>query len=424
MIKFDPSKLSVDIVQLKAVTTSLGGSISVIDDKRSTPTKEVMTRIEVPMAVARAFIMKTKKVTKYLKPVYTAIVKYDGFIVAMERHPLASLGKLEDEGLFGIRRWEPDCELNFKSYIAPLTKRGDRQWYFDGRYIYSFETGLDAAVRAGEYLTGDGKFRKVMATTIDLQELSNKDKIQPQDRSCMAFVTARGAYAVTPPIWKNLSDVGGTQVRRSVDNAKSEDTLENGVDRGLDDEDDDEVDYGADDRPTLTAGTFDKIDETLAVNLNFALKAGAEIGKKFGYEFVEPLQLPRLMIELHTVNLPNVPKEVKATYDVGLKFTHAMAWLLGLSRKANDLETYIMMRSLMKYLTKKGIFRSNVFNAERVFKEGQSVETVPQLSVGQLINDTDFTKMSLSAILQQAREAQKSRRDGGIQNVGGLLNEE
>lgn len=197
-----------------------------------------------------------------------------------------------------------------------------------------------------------------------------------------------------------------------------------------DDEDDDDVVQfdGDENRPRLDEpGTFDMIDESLAVNLNFALKAGQEIGKKFGYEFVEPLQLPRLMIELHTVNLPNVPAEVKATYDIGLKFTHAMAWLLGMSRKTkeDDLETYIMMRSLMKYLTKRGIFRSNVFNAERVFKDGQTVKDVPQLAMDQLMKDQDFTKMSLSAILQQAREGQKRRKKGNdIHNVGGMMTED
>lgn len=443
MIKFDPTKLTVDVVQLKSVTTSLGGSISVLDPKRTTPTKEVTTRIVVPMAVARSFIQRTKKVTKYLKPVFTAIVKYDGYIVAMERHPLGAMGKLEDEGLFGIRRWKPDCETNIEQFIKPLTGRGDRQWYFDGRYIYSFESPTtEDAIRGGQFLSADGRFRKVMATSIDLQELSNKDKIQPTDRSCMAFVSARGVYAVSPPIWKNLSDVGGTQIRRSGKAEKSEDTLDNGVDRGLNDEpvmvgvapDDDEDDEdvvqfdGDENRPRLDEpGTFDMIDESLAVNLNFALKAGQEIGKKFGYEFVEPLQLPRLMIELHTVNLPNVPAEVKATYDIGLKFTHAMAWLLGMSRKTkdDDLETYIMMRSLMKYLTKKGIFRSNVFNADRVFKDGQTVKDVPQLAMDQLMKDQDFTKMSLSAILQQAREGQKRRKKGNdIHNVGGMMTED
>ena len=94
MIQFDITKLTTKIVRLKSVTTALGGSINIIDEEKSTDTKEELIRIEVPLSVARAFIMATNKVTKYLKPVYTALAMYDGIIVAMERHPLAGLGAL------------------------------------------------------------------------------------------------------------------------------------------------------------------------------------------------------------------------------------------------------------------------------------------------------------------------------------------
>lgn len=412
MIRFDASKLSVEIVQLKAVTTSLGGSISIIDPTRSTEAKEVCKRVEVPMAIARAFIMKTKKVTKYLKPVYTAIVRYGDLVITMERHPLAGLGKLEDEGVFGMRRWEPDCQRNIENILKPLVGRGDHEWYFDGRYVYTFDQNdLDVTVRNGEYLTRDGRFRKVASMTVDTQELSNRDKLAPVERSCMAFVASNGVSAISPPIWKNLSDVGTTQLKR--------------VSAAEDDEDETDDDLVGDlpERKTSSLHNFDRIDEQLSVNLNFALKAGNEIGKTFGYEYVEPLQLPRLMIELHTVNLPNVPKEVKATYGVGLQFTHSLAWLLGLSRKANTLETYIMMRSLMKYLTKKGIFRNNVFDASNVFLNGKTVADVPVKSLDQLIDDQDFTKLSMAAIVEQTRLSKKRRNDD-VHQVGGLMNEE
>lgn len=413
MIKFDISLMSVEIVQLKAVTTSLGGSISIIDPSRTTETKEVCKRVEVPMAVARAFIMKTKKVTKYFKPVYTALVRYGEHIIAMERHPLAGLGKLEEEGLFGTRRWEPQCERNIENVIKPIIERGDREWYFDGRYVYAFEQrDVNTTIHNGHFMTRDGRFRKVTATTIDTQELSNQDKLSPSDRSCLAFVASNGAHAISPPIWKDLSNVGSSQLGR--------------VTSKVDDDDETDEDLVGDfDAPPVAASayTFDKIDNNLSVNLNFALKAGNEIGKTFGYEFVEPLQLPRLMIELHTVNLPNVPKEVKATYGVGLQFTHALAWLLGLSRKANTLETHITMRSLMTYLTKKGIFHNNAFDASSVFLPGMDVKNVEQKSLDDLIANQDFTKLSLAALVEQARQNKRQRR-GGIHQVGGLLNEE
>lgn len=407
MIKFDVSKLSVEVVQLKTVTTSLGGSITVIDEVKTTADKEVTKRIPVPMAITRQFIQQTHKVTKYLKPVFTALVKYDGHIVAMERHPLAALGEIEEEGLFGTKRWEPACEANINNVIKPMIDASGYDWYFDGRYVYSFN-GMDIERAVGEAycMTADEAFRKVDATTVDLQNLNDNKKVQPTQRSCMAFVASTGELAVSPPIWKNLSDIGSSKLDKTVD-------------EDLDD-DDDSVEVTVNNR-----FTFDTINEAFSVNLNFALKAGQEIGHTFGYEYVEPLQLSRLMIELHTVNLPSISKEVKQTYDIGIPFTHVLAWLLGMSRKANNLETYIMMRSLMKYLTKKGIFKADKFNADNVFHVGQTVDDIPLMKLEELMNEKTALPFSFSEVLSKVSATMKAKRENGeVFAVGTLHNEE
>lgn len=422
MIKFDPSLVDIEIVQLKAVSTALGGSISIIDTKRSTPTKEAHARIEVPMSLARSFIVRHKKITKYLKPVFTAIVRYDGRVIALERHPLGSLGKLEDEGLFGKKKWVPDCQDNLDKLIIPLVVYSNaRDWYFDGRYAYSFDgKNLDEVVRVAPFMSKTGQFRKLQSLTIDLQEMQTKKDLDPAERTCLAFVAANGQYAISAPIWKDLANVGATQMRKSRgDDANGEMalTITETVDDG----------FNARNGTVQQAlDQFDTIDEHLAVNVNFALKAGKEIGKLFGYEAVEPLQLPRLMIEMHTVNLPNVPKEVKATYDIGLNFTHAVAWLLGLQKRTNTLESYLVVRSLLKYLTSKGIFRRNIFDADRVMKEGKSITDVPQLDLDELTKVSGgISKLSLAAIIEQTKNAMsnKKRLAKGLSSVGTLMNE-
>lgn len=357
--------------------------------------------------------MSTKKVTRYLKPCYTAIVSYQGHVVAMERHPLGSMGALSEEIDGVTRHWTPRVTRNFKQLVKPLVERGDRQWFFDGRYVFSFTGGFNQlqVAESGVHLTKDGKFRKVMAQAIDLQSLGIEEKLMPVERSCLAFVSSRNLAAISPPIWKDLSDVGTMQLKRA--NSTTDD----------DDLGDDE-DISREDKTAMApAFNFDAVNESLCVNLNFALKAGVEIGRTFGYEYVEPLQLPRMMTELHTVNLPNVPKQIKATYDVQLDFLSTLAWLLGLSRRANTLETYVMMRSLMKYLTTKGIFRSNVFSAGAVFKEGKTINDVKTVKLDTLLNDDDFSKKALTAIIDKARTSKRSR-DNTTHSIGGLLNEE
>lgn len=404
MIKFDPTLLSTEIVLLKSVTTSLGGSISVIDDAKSAASgKEETTRIEVPMATARAFIVATKNVTKYLKPVYVALAKYNGMVIAMERHPLAGMGELEIDTPFGMKRWEPRIEVNIRDVIEPLLQ--NKEWYFDGRYMFSFATpDMDVMVREGTFLTSDGAFRKINAQTVDMQSLHTVDALATDERNCLAFVTSLGDTAISPPIWKDLAGIGNHQMKRS----STEDEMEDEDNAGV----------------TITRfeeSPFDRIDSMMSVNLNFALKAGQEIGKMFGYEYVEPLQLSRLMIELHTVNLPNVPKQVKATYDSGMKFTHALAWLLGMSRRAHTLETYVMMRSLLTYLTRKGIFRSDAFDASAVFRNGKSTSDVAVKSVSELMGDLDFTHQTLAGILADAKAGIKAMKKQHDTIGGGSL---
>ena len=117
MIKFDVDKLTVDIVYLKSCTTALGGSVRVVDEEVTKATgKEVYEKIDVPMAVVRAFQVR-HKMSNYLKPVVTAIVKYDGYPVALERHPLGTLGERISEGLLGDVEWTPDSLNNIIKFI-------------------------------------------------------------------------------------------------------------------------------------------------------------------------------------------------------------------------------------------------------------------------------------------------------------------
>lgn len=392
MIKFDLNHLSVEIVRLKSITTALGGSISVIDEVKTTPAKEVYRRIPVPLATARAFIVATKKITKYLKPVYVALAWYDKMVISMERHPLAGLGTLMMDTINGPAPWVPNLQVHIQDIIKPIQK--SKQWYFDGRYMYSFENDcLDTMIRNATFLSSNGAFRKVVAQTIDLQCLHTKADLVIEDRGCISFVTAHGDSSISPPIWKNLEQIGAKQMAITVNDANDYD------------DDDDDDDKGV----TITtnkATPFDAIDSMMAVNLNFALKAGNEIGKLFGFDQVEPLQLARLMIELHTVNLPNIERSIKSTYNCGMLFTHALAWLLGFSRYANTLDTYLIMKSLLSYLTRKGIFRRNSFNPESVFMNNQSIDDLPLLSLSALKSEfvDDPMGFDFAALIANAKQ--------------------
>lgn len=353
MIAFDSSKLSVEVVELKSITTALGGSITVVD--RSKP--KGVTRVDVPMAACRAFIKK-HKISKYLIPVLTAVVRYGNHVISMERHPLGSLGVKEQVGLDGtIQVWRSDSQISIENYIKPSTSQG--KWYFDGRYVYKFNNEIKDVLKCATKLTQDGLFRGVDVHSIDMQDMTSRSKMELTERCCLAFVTQGGLYSISPPIWKNIESIGNSQLASISDRIDEENIKILGN----------------------TNFNFDQIDNNLAVNLNFALRAGNEISKLYGFESIEPLRLADLMIELHTVNLPNIPKQVKATFDVGIKFTHTLSWLLGLSRRANTLESYIVIRGLMKYLTQKGIFKNDTLKASHIFVDGKSMKDIETINI-------------------------------------------
>jgi len=386
MIKFEVDKLDVEIVHLKSCTTALGGSVRVIDDEQTKILgKEVYMKIKVPMAIIRAFQVR-HKTSNYLKPVVTAIVYYDGYPVALERHPLGTLGEKTFEGLVGEREWTPDSLNNIVRFIEPLCMNND-DWYFDGKYIYHFAHPVEQSIQSGEFLTKNGMFRAVEVSAIQLSNLDDRTKLEPSERTCLAFVSSTGQHAITPPIWKSLSGVGTSALGRT----------------------------DADDEPSFQ---FDAIDEYLSVNLAFALKAGKQIGELFGHEAIEPLQFPELMIQLQTVNLPSIAKSVKQTYDVGMKFSHAMAWLIGMSNRTNTLDSYMVLRSLLKYLTTKGIFRKNMFTPSAVFKLGHDLESIQLMDTTEALEAAN--NLSVDELVNSIRSKVRNRNGTQENAVGGL----
>jgi hypothetical protein len=78
-----------------------------------------------------------------------------------------------------------------------------------------------------------------------------------------------------------------------------------------------------------------------------------------------------------------VLNEIKNTLGINLEFTHAVAWLMGLSTRINTLDSYIVLRTLLKYLTTKGVFFKATFNNSAIFRDNITVKDVPLYSPDQ-----------------------------------------
>lgn len=384
MIRFDISKLHIEHMYIKMVSSALGGMITVVDEKKSKKAKrEVFRKIKIPHQLARHF-KKQYTVSKYLKPVLSAVTFYRDHVVAIERHPLGNLGKKKTQGLFGEVDWFSESETMLDTVLMPLDKRNE--FFIDGTFLYTIE---QAEVKKAIALSKDGRFKAVKVKSYKLMNLHLKQDFREEERTSLAFTPRGGKTFMTPPIWKTLSNVGTSQLSKRL-----QDDLE---------EMDDSVDVSSD-----STFKFDEIDQHLSVNLGFALKAGRELSEVFGYDMIEPLGLDDLMLQMRSVNLPNIANEVKQTYDTGFPFTHAVAWLIGLVNRTKSLDSFITLRSLLKHLTTKGVYRKGAFDSDSIFKDPNVLE-VPPLTIEEA---GALEKIDMDTALQMGRIARKIAADG------------
>lgn len=329
LFRFEPSDITFKKVRISNLSYSFGGTLTILDEVLSTPGHDVYKRYSIPLALARVFKEKYK-LSNFFIPVEGCIMLYRGNVIAIEKNRLNERFYLDHNN--ELREWQPTMEATYKK-IKMMTYVGS--WYFDGSYVYTFGKDHITAINEGELLSVDGCFRSVLVDAIRITYVGYNEDVYSESRQCLAYVAKNGLCSISPPIWKNMGGVGGTKMKKKL--AQSELT-------GL-----------------ITQ--FDKVDAIMAVNLNFALQAGNVLTKQFGYKSIEPLQLPKLMIQLKTVNLPRISQEIKQTFDIGLTFTQAMSWLLGMQMQITEYDQMIALRKLFKYLSVTGIYaRKSISN--------------------------------------------------------------
>lgn len=314
MFKFELQKLKVINVHTVSITTALGGSITIIDKEATEREgKRVTRRLEIPFAVARAFI-KANKHSRFLVPIEVAITYYDNMVVSVEKKLPNAL--YDDDG-----NWMSTSDYVARRILPEVTEQGD--WYTDGVNIYCVpDDWQDSSNR--ESLTANGRFYAVTTKGVRFQDMPIINLMKhPATRSCVAFKSANGCV-LSPAIWKNVMDIHGQRKTKNDD--------QQAVKR------------------------FDMLGQQMFVNLEFVLSAGKQLGGMFGYEHIAFLELDRHMINLNTVNLPKVPKAIRSTYDTQLQFSMCLAWLFGYLTRCQTLEQYCSIRGLIKTLCNKGLF--------------------------------------------------------------------
>lgn len=347
VIKFNANNLKIEIVRMKHCSTMLGGTLVVIDEKRSKGGKEKYKRISIPLSLAQKF-SKVYKVIKYVTPIKAEIIWYKDVVVSIERQP----AHYDENSSFDGKKtsWSGQGCFNIETNLKPMI--GDDTWYIDGLNVYRFVYGVHKQVKYAKHLSLDGKFRVIPAECIRLSNLdakiSSKNKLEIHRGYCVGFVIDNNTYGISPPVWKS---------ELSVRKAKEEEH------------------------------TFDVIDERLHVSLAFGLKAGKNVSESMGYDAIECLNLPDTMISLNTINLSNLPKEVKNTYPIDMTFTHTVAWLLGLLKRKMGLKEYMAIRGLLKHLFTTGTYHVDSVSNNGIYKDGQSGNLVVKVAKDQALKN-------------------------------------
>lgn len=330
MFPFNSNKLRIEHVKVKSVTLSMGGSIKIVN-----PSGEKYKKIAVPKSTIRHFTIAHNNTRRFLKPVVAALVYYGDRAVSLEAYPYEYDNDIMDTVSGDLVRWVSDSERNL-SKITEFTQVGN--WFTDGVSVYQFNH--DAQIQD---LSLNGKFRAVSTVGFNFSAMAFRKTIEPKDyKICVQFATSSNQVITSPPLWRKIGEFA----------------------------------------PDVNAVyPFENINDILAVNIAFALRSAENIAGVFGYDSIAPLALEELMIRLNTVNLPRLSKHVKLTYDVGMPFTHAFAWILGLLNNAKSLSDYIDIRFLLQYLTKKGVYRKGAYIDGAIYRKNKSFSDVPLLSL-------------------------------------------
>jgi len=350
LIKFDPKQVRFQNVKIKRVTTALGGSMSILDEAHFEKTgKEIFHKVDIPMSLARMFKAKYK-MTQFMVPHEGVIMFYQDMVVSIEKATTNERFVKSFEG--DMRKWTSNCETNFGFAYSDYFENNPVDWYFDGLYAYNFHgEDLKGLVKRSKWLDAHGTFRAIPVQSLHFTHLHFKP-VEEKKRMCVAAVINDDVFSISAPIWVSL----GEKAMRTAD------------------EDDDEG------GKTSLISSFKGIDGHVAINLNFALRAAKELADQFGYDAIQPLQLPKMMIQLKTVNVPRLPKQVKSTTDIGLKFTHGLSWLLGLQYNSTDQKQLLVIRQLIKYLMTKGYYWKEKTKKTRILTD-ENIKEIPLVSL-------------------------------------------
>lgn len=320
MFKFQPNKFEVMYVGLKAL------SKATINPKITLEINGESVKMDIPTSIARIARNKLHNVTKFSKAYPVAVALMDERIVAIEVANSKQYKMYNETGA-----WL--SILDTRDELIHSIASEEHVW--DGQYLYK---------HVGEIKPlGDGKFGFQEVRALNMYHLSEErggDAIEPLAVYCYKNPVT-GEWIKTAPVTR----VSGEHLQISGD----VDVFSNN-------------DQFVDQRETTDPIT--KLDSWWFVNLRFVNYAARALSNQFGYDVLEPLGLPLLMIEHRTFNLGGLSTSIQASSPAPIGFKNTLAWLIGMHLKVKTLDDFICMKQTLKMLTSKGTTANNAVGQE------------------------------------------------------------
>ena len=330
MFKFEAKKFQVLYVGLKTL------SKATINPKISFIYNDELVKMDIPTSIARIGRNKLHNVTKFAKSYPVAIAMVDGRIVALDVANSKQYKMNTDVGAW-------ISVLDSREELIQSVASEEHLW--DGQYLYKYSGEVKPV--------GDGRFGYQEVRALNLYHLSEDRGGQIEQLAVYCYKNpTTGEWIKSAPITRVSGE--HLQISGDLDQFSSNDQFINQYDDDL----------------------FTKLDAWWFVNMRFTNYAARSLSNQFGYEAIEPLGLPLLMIEHRTFNLGGLSTSIQASSPAPIGFRNAMAWLLGLHTKIETLDDFITLKQTMKMLTSKG----TTANASAGSSGGQAVDTKQLIS--------------------------------------------
>lgn len=293
-------------------------------------------RHSLPSGVAYRLRKAIGNITKFSVAHPICVAWVGSRVVCVECPPASAVTDAQ------VGKWRSLIEINVRSFHP------DEGTFFDGQYVYNLIEGEDPTVIERNY----GVLK--MSTCRDLYHL-NTVGWGNAPRACFAYQSSPENWVVTAPCTTST----GTFIQLLADDSGN--------------------------TTNAAYNSINEVDRLRFVNLRFVNYAAGRLANIFNFEAVEPLGLPLLMIEHGTFNLGELTTAVQSACPAPLKFSQALAWLIGLHTRVADVEQFATMKEIIKMLMSKGCTR--VATPRPADTEGGEATPLNDLSKNSLIID-------------------------------------